>query len=124
MTNLKGKLKAVGLFAAGFLAGAILVGGLVSWRYFQMFKDQYYTGILSNANTAFMIRADREEELLKTIEANIQQCIVSADSLWGTDEDRLSAFWYVQRYYQNFGLSVPEDIKAILDNLPPRPLTR
>ena len=121
MANLKGKLKAVGLFAAGFLAGAILVGGLVSWRYFQMFKDQYYTGILSNANTAFMIRADREEELLKTIETNIQQCIVSADSLWGTDEDRLSAFWYVQRYYQNFGLSVPENIKAILDNLPPRP---
>ena len=123
MANRKGKLKAVGLLAVGFLTGAILVGGLVAWRYFQMFKEQYYTGILSNANTAFMIRAEREEELLRNLETNIRQCVASADSLWGNDEDRISAFWLVQRYYERFDLSVPKDIKPILDRLPPRPLT-
>ena len=123
MANRKGKLKAVGLLAVGFLTGAILVGGLVAWRYFQMFKEQYYTGILSNANTALMIRAAQEEELLRNLETNIRQCVAAADSLWGNDEDRLSAFWLVQRYYERFDLSVPKDIKPILDRLPPRPLT-
>ncbi len=123
MANLKGKLKTVVLLALGFLAGAVLVGGLVVWRYSVMFKELYYTGILSNANTVFMIRAERQEQLLKTIETNIRQCIVSANSLWGTDEGRLPAFWYVQQYYQRFDLSVPEDIRAILDSLPPPPLT-
>ncbi len=123
MANRKGILKAVGLFTAGFVSGAIILGGLVAWRYSQMFRDLYFTGILSNTNTAYMIRADRQEQLLKNIETNIRQCVVSADALWKTDEGRLPAFWYVQRYYQSFDLSVPEDIKDILDNLPPRPLT-
>ena len=123
MTNGKGIMKALGLFTAGFVSGAIIFGGLVAWRYSLMFRDLYFTGILSNANTAYMIRADRQEQLLKTIETNIRQCVVSADALWKTDEGRLPAFWYVQRYYQSFDLSVPEDIRTILDNLPPRPLT-
>ncbi|MBC8471639.1 MAG: hypothetical protein H8D56_19425 [Planctomycetes bacterium] len=123
MANRKGIFKAVGLFTAGFVFGAIILGGLVAWGYSRMFRDQYYNGILSNANTAYMIRSDRQEQLLKNIETNIRQCVVSADSLWKNDEDRLPAFWYVQRYYQSFDLSVPEDIKDILDSLPPRPLT-
>ncbi len=123
MANRKGIFKGVGLFAAGFVSGAIIFGGLVAWRYSQMFRELYFTGILSNANTAYMIRADRQEQLLKNIETNIRQCVVSADSLWKNDEGRLPAFWYVQRYYRSFDLSVPEDIKNILDSLPPRPLT-
>jgi len=121
MANRKGKLKTVGLIVVGFLTGSILVGGLVAWRYFQMFKQQYYTGILSNTNTAYMIRADLKEELLKNIEGNIQQCIVSADSMWGKDENRLDAFWYVQRYYEKYKLPIPDNIKSILDALPPDP---
>jgi hypothetical protein len=110
-------------YPAGFASGAIIFGGLVAWRYSQMFRDLYFTGILSNANNAFMIRSDRQEQLLKNIEINIRQCVVSADSLWKKDEGRLPAFWYVQRYYRSFDMSVPEDIKNILDSLPPHPLT-
>jgi len=121
MAHRKGRLKTVGLFTVGFLSGAILVGGLVAWLYFQMFKQQCYTGIFNNANTANMIRADLEEELLKNIEGSIQQCIVSADSLWGNDKNRLGAFWYVQRYYEKYNLPVPDGIKSILAKLPPDP---
>jgi len=123
MANRKGIFKGVGLFTAGFVSGAIIFGGLIAWGYSRMFRDQYYIGILNNTDTAYMIRADRQEQLLKNIETNIRQCVVSADSLWKSDEGRLPAFWYVQRYYQSFDLSVPEDIKDILDSLPPRPLT-
>jgi peroxiredoxin len=121
MANPKGKLRTVGLIALGFLMGSILGGGLIAWRYYQMFKQQYYTEILSIANTAYMIREDLQDELLKNIEGNIQQCIVSADSMWGNDEDRLNAFWYVQRYYERYKLVVPDNIKSILGELPPDP---
>ena len=123
MANRKRRLKAFGLFTAVFLFGTVLGGGLVAWRYYQMFKQQYYDGILSNANTAYMIRAEVQGELLKNIESNIQQCVISADSLWSNDEARLTAFWYVKRYYEKYKLSVPAEIKPILDALPPRPLT-
>jgi peroxiredoxin len=121
MANPKGRLRTVGLIVLGFLMGSILGGGLIAWRYYQMFKQQYYTEILSIANTAYMIRADLQDELLKNIEGNIQQCIVSADSMWGNDEDRLNAFWYVQRYYERYKLVVPDNIKSILNKLPPDP---
>ena len=52
MASRKGILKAIGLFTAGFIAGATLFGGLVALGYSRMFKEQYYTGILSNAHTA------------------------------------------------------------------------
>jgi hypothetical protein len=123
MADRKGILRAVGLFTAGLVSGAVIFGGLVAWRYSLMFRELYFTGILTNTNIAFMIRADRQEQLLENMETNIRQCVVSADSLWKTDEGRLPSFWYVQRYYQAFDLSVPEDIRGILDSLPPRPLT-
>jgi len=123
MADRKGIFKGVGLFAAGFVSGAVILGGLIVWGYSRMFRDQYYIGILNNTDTAFMIRADHQEQLLKNIETNLRQCVVSVDKLWGADEKRLPALWYVQRYYQSFDLSVPEDIKDILESLPPRPLT-
>ncbi len=114
-------LKAFVLVLCGFVIGAILAGGLVAWRYSKMFKDQYYSGILSNTNTAYMIRANREDDLLKNVELNIRQCVQSADSLWPDEKARLGAFWYLQGYYNTFDLSVPNEIKPILDKLPPQP---
>jgi peroxiredoxin len=121
MAGRKQRLKAAGFFLAGFVSGAVLAGGLVAWRYFQMFKSQHYNGILSNTHSAYMIRAEQEEELLQNLEANMQQSVVSAESLWGTDEDRLPAFWFVQRYYQKFQIDVPDDIRRILAELPVDP---
>lgn len=68
-----------------------------------------------------MLRADLQNDLLKNIEDNIRQCIVSADSLWGDDKNRLNTFWYVQRYYEKYKLSIPDNIKGILSELPPDP---
>lgn len=118
-----GKLKVIAIFGIGFLAGTILVGGLVVWRYSIMFRDQYYSQILEVTNTAYMIRAGREEELVKNAEINIRQCVAAADSLWGDNKARLGSFWYAKRYYERFGIEVPANLRPIFNNLPPRPLT-
>lgn len=121
MAKLKGRLKTVGCFGIGFLTGAILVGGLIAVQYGRVFREQYYSDIADLTNTAYMIRAGREDDLAKNAEASIQQCVMAADSLWGDTEARLDTFWYVQRYYQQFNLNMPDDIKGILDGLPPDP---
>lgn len=121
MPGRKQRLKAVGFFLAGFVSGAVLASGWVAWRYFQMFKSQCYSGIQSNTNSAYMIRDEREEELLKNLEANIQQCVVSAESLSGSGEGRLPTFWFVQRYYRQFDIDVPDDMQRIFAKLPPDP---
>lgn len=115
------KLKILGIFGLGFLLGVILVSGLFVLRHAKMFKEQYYWDIQELTNTAYMIRDGREDQLVRRAEANIRQCVVAANSLWGDTETRLEAFSYVQRYYQRFNLDVPTDIKSILDRLPPRP---
>ncbi len=121
MANRKGIFKALGLLTAGFLLGAIIAGLLVAMAYSKMFRQRYYDVILSNTSNAFMIRAERQEELLKLIEGNIQGCILSADFLSGDDERRLNAFWYVQRYYEKYKIPVPDEIKSIFAQLPPDP---
>ncbi|MCX5632319.1 MAG: hypothetical protein NTW93_01365 [Phycisphaerae bacterium] len=123
MTSRKERLKTLGFFALGFLAGGILFGGLIAWRYAIMFRDQYYFQILETTNVAYMIRAGHEEELVKNIESSLRQCVAAADSLWGDSNARLGSFWYVQRYYERFGIEVPAEIRPILKKLPPRPLT-
>ena len=121
MANGKVVLKSLGLVLGGFVIGAILIGGPVARTSAEVFKSQHYIKMLCLTNTASMIRGGREHALLKNIESTLRQSILSADLLWGDDEDRLDAFWFVQRYYEKFGLPVPEDIQPILDRLPPQP---
>jgi hypothetical protein len=122
MTNLKGKLKIIGIFVLGFLTGTILIGVLLVWNYTIMFWNLYHIQILDCVNTASMIRSGREEELLKRMEANLPQCATFADSgLRG--KARLNSLWSIQRYYEKFKLDVPAEIQPILNKLPPRPLT-
>lgn len=118
-----GKLKVIAIFGIGFLAGATLIGGLAVRRYSVTFRNLYYSQILEVTNTAYMIRAGREEELVKNAEASIRQSVATAYSLWGDNKARLGSFWYAQRYYHQFGIDVPADIQPILNNLPSRPLT-
>ena len=115
------KLEILGIFGLGFLLGVILFSGLYVFHEAKKFKEQYYWGIQEVTHTAYMVREGREDQLVRHSEANIRQCVVAANRLWGDTEARLEAFSYVQRYYQRFNLDIPTDIKPILDGLPPRP---
>jgi hypothetical protein len=116
-------LKATGLMLVGFIVGAIATGSVFALRSARSFKHEYYAGILRNAHDAYMIRAERESELLEAIDASLRQCIATASALYGKDPQRLEAFWLAQRYYKTFSLPVPPEISPILESMPPRPLT-
>ncbi len=121
MAGRKGILKAFLLVVIGFVVGAAVAGSLVAWRYFQMLKWQHYSCIHSNANIVHLARAGCRQELIRSIESSLRQYVLSADAMYGDDEERLAAFWHLQWYYEKFDLPVPQDIKPILDRLPPRP---
>lgn len=121
MADRRALLRASGLVLAGFIAGGVCVGGLLGWRFGAWHRDQYYDRLLSIANTAHMVRANRQKELLETIDFNIRQCIVSADSLWGDVDERLFTLWFIEKYYKENNLPIPEDVRPILDRLPPPP---
>ena len=116
-------LKPALLILAGCLLGSLLTGGLLLFHYASSFKAQYYLGILDNANVAYLIRAGRQEELLRNIDANLTECVVTADKLYGSDQKRLPSFWFIQRYYETFEIPIPQQIAPILQSLPARPLT-
>jgi hypothetical protein len=121
MTNLKGKLKTIGIFALGFLTGAFLLSGLIVWNYTIMFQNLYHIQILDCVNTASMIRSGREDELVKRMETNLPQWVTFADSIL-RKKARLDSLWSIQRYYEKFNIDVPSEIQPILKKLPPRPL--
>jgi hypothetical protein len=123
MASKKGILKAIGLILAGFLVGAILVGGLITWQWSVFFKNWDYMQILEETHIISMIRGGREKELIKTIELNLPQWVADANSMRGNSKMRLESLWSVQRYYETFDINVPAEIQPILKNLPPRPLT-
>ena len=124
MAGKKGALKVIGLISLGFLAGAIVVGGLLLWYNAVMFANFYYTEMLDATNTAFMIRAGHEKEIIENVESSLRQSVPFADRIRPrNNKERLAALWYVQRYYERFDINVPAEIQPILKNLPPRPLT-
>ncbi|HBG28816.1 MAG: hypothetical protein A2Y10_06860 [Planctomycetes bacterium GWF2_41_51] len=126
MENKKRKLKAVGIFMLGFLAGGILLGGAALWNFNRFYTRQYYSQIQDVTNTAFMIRAGRTDELLKNIDSAIPGCVAAANKFGDTtahSKERLQCFWFVQKYYDRFDVNVPAQIQPILSGLPPRPLT-
>ena len=123
MAGTKKIFKSIALFLVGFIAGNVLIGGFLVWNYSRFFRQNYYMGIANGANVVTMIRANRQEKLIKITEESMVQCVAAADKLWGNHPDRLWALWAVQHYYEKFNLPIPETIKPILDKLPKRPLT-
>ena len=120
---MKHKLRVAAAILGGMAVGSCISGSVLMWHYARISKKQYYAQMGSNANVVYMIRSGRQEELTRNIEANLAQCVMAADKLYGQDEKRLPAFWAIQRYYKTFDLETPPEIGSILAALPSRPLT-
>jgi hypothetical protein len=108
-------------FVCGFLAGAIVVGGLVVWRYTIMFRQFYLAQVAGQVYTVREIYAGRSQQLGEQIMQSLPHYVLAVDQLFGKSEKRLGILWQTQRFYEENSIPVPENIAGILESLPPRP---
>jgi hypothetical protein len=118
---MKAKTKVAVTFVCGFLAGAIIVGGLVVWRYAIMFRQFYLTQVAGQVYTAREIYAGRSKQLGEHIVQSLPQYVLAVDQLFGKSKKRLGILWQTQQFYEENSITIPENIAGILASLPPRP---
>ncbi|MHC4156392.1 MAG: hypothetical protein ACYST6_15930 [Planctomycetota bacterium] len=118
---MKAKTKVAVTFVCGFLAGAVVVGGLVVWRYTIMFRQFYLTQVAGQVYTVREIYAGRSKQLGEQIVQSLPQYVLAVDQLFGKREERLGIMWQTQRFYEENSIPVPENIAGIMQSLPPRP---
>lgn len=118
---MKAKTKFAVTFGCGFLAGAIVVGGLVVWRYTIMFRQFHLTQVAGQVYSVREIYAGRSKQLGEQIVQSLPQYVLAVDQLFGKNQKRLGILWQTQRFYEENSIPVPENIAGILESLPPRP---
>jgi len=116
---MKNKTKAVVIFLAGCLFGVLLSAYSLYWSA-RLFRQNYVSGLLEQTNVAYMIAAGRSGELLKNIEQALPQYLLALEKVWGQNKNTLPAYYFVQRFYKDNAIPVPNDIANILASLPPR----
>ena len=117
---MKTKTKTAITFLAGLLFG-LAIAAIPLWQSARLFKQNYINSLLDQTNVAYMIAAGRSEELLKNIERQLPQYLLTLEHIWGQDDQTLQAYWFIQKFYKDNAISVPNDIAPILAAIPPRP---
>jgi len=113
------KTKTVIIFLAGCLLG-VLISAIPLRQSARFLRQNYVKDLLEQTNVAYMIAAGRSQELLKNIEQSLPRYVLALERHWGKDKDTLPAYWFVQRFYQDNAIPVPNEIANILSSLPPR----
>jgi len=115
------KTKMVIIFLAGCLLGNLM--SAVPFRQSaRILRQNYVKDLFEQTNVAYMIAAGRSQEHLKNIEQSLPQYVLALEHNWGQNKDTLPAYYFVQKFYKDNGIAVPNDIANILATLPPRPL--
>jgi hypothetical protein len=114
------KTKAVIIFLTGCLLG-VLMSAVPLRQSARILRQNYVKDLLEQTNVAYMIAAGRSQELLKNIEQSLPQYVLVLERHWGQNKNTLPAYYFVQRFYKDNAISVPNDIANILASLPPRP---
>ena len=113
------KTKMVIIFLAGCLLGNLM--SAVPFRQSaRILRQNYVKDLLEQTNVAYMIAAGRSQELLKNIEQSLPQYVLALEHHWGQNKDTLPAYWFVQKFYKDNAIPVPDEIANILASLPPR----
>ncbi len=89
----------------------------------KVFANQYLIGMMDQANVALHIRAGKQIELLANIEAALPSYVLAVDGGFREHTGSTNALWMVKAYYERNQISIPTEIRGILDSLPPKPPT-
>ena len=118
---MKSKAKALAIFTAGLLVGAfgmLLFMGKINQR---QLAEHYAMSLIEQASLGTELRANRQAEVSKRIEANLPIGVLSINrNSWLQSAPHApAALRMVKDFYDMNSLPVPEDIAGILNNLPP-----
>jgi thiol-disulfide isomerase/thioredoxin len=114
-------------FVVGLLVGAVaacIFMGINTRKVMAVFGEARLMEMVSNAA---LLRQGRGADLLEAYDVAIPSYAVDfaqSDRAYVQGDRRNLALWWVQRYYEsNPSAAVPPELQAILDSLPPRPLS-
>ncbi len=117
------KLWAIGVTC--LLLGLVL-GASATFLYFRemnnrSYQDMHSIMMLDQLNVLNHIRSGKEEKLAGHLEEMLPVWALDIPKVITTPQSATNILWQVQRYYEEHGVTVPEQIKPLLDSLPPRP---
>jgi hypothetical protein len=124
---MKTRIKLVVSFTVGLLVGLAIMFVLMGVNARKLMAYYASAQLGEMAMNARQLRAGQMEDVLKRYDLSLPTMTVLFENEHGkflNDQQKTGALWAVQRYYSdNPSLIVPDNAKAILDSLPPRPPT-
>ncbi|HOC67528.1 MAG: hypothetical protein BWX80_00453 [Candidatus Hydrogenedentes bacterium ADurb.Bin101] len=113
----------VAFLLVGVAAGASGTYLLLTRHYNDMLGSRHAIMALDQVNVLFHLKGGKGDELMKTIEERLPQWAATIpDSIQDTQRAN-EVLWQVQRYYENYGVEIPEVLRPVLEALPPSPPT-
>jgi hypothetical protein len=125
---MKTKIRLTVSFIVGLLLGLGIMCVLMGINARRIMAHYASVQLGEMAMNARQLRSGQVEAILKRYDESLPTTVMLFEkehAKFLDDNQRIGTLWAVQRYYSdNPSLSIPEDTKAILDSLPPRPLTK
>jgi hypothetical protein len=117
---MKSKAKVFAIFTSGLLIGALAMFLVIGKLNQKQMAEYYAMSLIEQASLGTELRAHRQEEVSKRIEANLPSGVLAIHrNKWLQSAPHAqSALRRVKDFYQMNSLAIPEDITSILNSLP------
>ncbi len=107
----------------GGIVGASVMYLALSRPYNDMLESRHAIMALDQVNVLSHLKSGKGEELMITLEEKLPEWAASIPSIIRNPQRANEVLWQVQRYYEKYGVEIPEALRPVLDALPPRPPT-
>jgi hypothetical protein len=88
-----------------------------------MFETEYQIQCRDRVNILRQLKAGNAQELAATLEQRLPQWAAGVPTVVRNKQRVQMILWDVQRYYEENGVTIPANLRPVLDSQPPRPLT-
>jgi hypothetical protein len=118
---MKSRAKVLLVFIGGLLVGALATLLIMSKINRRQFAENYARSVIEQASLGTELRANRQDEVTKRIEANLPLYVLTIHrNEWlQTAPDAQVALRRVKDFYEMNSLPIPQEIAGVLNNLPP-----
>lgn len=107
----------------GGIIGASAMYLVLSRPYNDMLESRHAIMALDQVNVLSHLKSGKGEELMITLEEKLPEWAASIPSIIRNPQRANEVLWQVQRYYEKYGIEIPEVLRPVLDALPLRPPT-